>query len=79
MNNFRRDWKKFENDEIMTIWKGYVAQEFGTSDVLCMNIHHEKPIRLTPMDIIKLVDELMNRLDIKENSPEDFHLPKSEQ
>ena len=58
-----RDWKKFENDEIMTIWKGYVAQEFGRQDPLCM------PIRLTPLEIIQLVDELMDRLDIKENGP----------
>jgi len=61
-----RDWKKFENDEIMTVWKGYVAQEFGHNDPLCMRIRHDKPIRLTPMEIIKLVDELMDRLDIKE-------------
>ncbi len=61
-----RDWKKFENDEIMTIWKGYVAQEFGRGDPLCMSYHHEKPIRLTPMEIVKLVDELMGRLDVRE-------------
>lgn len=61
-----RDWKKFENDEIMTIWKGYIAQEFA-QDPLCIRIHHDKPIRLTPMEIIRLVDELMNRLDIREN------------
>lgn len=62
-----RDWTKFENDEIMTIWKGYVAQEFGCQDPLRLRLHHEKPIRLTPMEIIRLVDELMGRLDIKEN------------
>lgn len=62
-----RDWKKFENDELMTIWKGYIAQEFGNQDVLCMRMHYDKPIRLTPIEIIKLVDELMNRLDLKEN------------
>lgn len=62
-----RDWDKFENDEIMTIWKGYIAQEFGGHDPLNMRLHHDKPIRLTPMEIIKLVDDLMRRLDIKEN------------
>ena len=62
-----RDWKKFENDELMTIWKGYIAQEFGRQDVLRISLHTEKPIRLTPMEIIQLVDELMKRLDIKEN------------
>lgn len=67
INNASRDWKKFENDEIMTIWKGYIAQEFGYQDVLRIKMHHDKPIRLTPMEIISLVEELMRRLDIKEN------------
>lgn len=63
-----RDWKKFENDEIMTIWKGYLSQEFGNyENPLFQKINHPKPIRLTCMEIIKLVDELMERLDIKEN------------
>lgn len=62
-----RDWKKFENDEILTVWKGYLAQEFGTGDVLRLRSLHDKPIRLTCMELIKLVDELMDRLDIKEN------------
>jgi hypothetical protein len=62
-----RDWKKLENDEIMTIWKGYVAHEFDNGDPLNMRLHRDKPIRLTCMELIKLVDELMNRLDVKEN------------
>lgn len=63
-----RDWKKFENDEIMTIWKGYLAWEFpGYGDPLHMRLNLDKPIRLTPMEIVKLVDELMTRLDVKEN------------
>jgi len=68
-----RDWKKFENDELMTIWRGYIAQEFGSynGDPLRMRIYHDKPIRLTPMEIVQLVDELMERLDIKENGPKE--------
>lgn len=62
-----RDWKKFENDEIMTIWKGFLCQEFGNGDPCRLRVIYDKPIRLTPMEIIKLVDELMNRLDFKEN------------
>jgi hypothetical protein len=63
-----RDWKKFENDEIMTIWKGYLAWEFPSyGDPLNNRPTHEKPIRITPMEIVKLVDELMDRLDVKEN------------
>lgn len=69
-NNRHRDWKKFENDEIMTIWKGYIAQEFGNGDPLCFRLYHSKPIRLTPMEIVQLVEELMDRLDIKENGQE---------
>lgn len=68
-NNKGRDWKKFENDEIMTIWKGFIAQEFGNLDPLRQRRNYEKPIRLTPMEIICLVQELMRRLDIKENGP----------
>ena len=66
-----RDWEKFENDEIMTIWKGYIAQEFGCQDPLRQRLHFDKPIRLTPVEIIKLVEELMKRLDIKENGKEE--------
>ena len=68
-----RNWEKFENDEIMTIWKGFIAQEFGTGDPLRMRLYHDKPIRLTPMEIIQLVEELMKRLDIKENGKNDDH------
>lgn len=63
-----RDWKKFDNDEIMTIWKGFISQEFGNQDPLCMKYRHAKPIRLTPMEIINLVEDLMDRLDIRENA-----------
>ena len=66
-----RDWTKFENDEIMTIWKGYIAYEFDMQDPLRLRLHIEKPIRLTCMEIIRLVDELMKRLDVKENGPVD--------
>ncbi len=51
----------------MTVWKGYLCQEFGNNDPLNIRYIHQKPIRLTAMEIIKLVDELMDRLDIKEN------------
>lgn len=68
-----RDWSKFENDEIMTIWKGYMVHEFGNGDVLGLQRHHEKPIRLSPMEIIRLVEELMKRLDIKENGELNDH------
>lgn len=59
-----RDWSKFENDEIMTIWTGYLYYEFpGHGDPLNLKPRQEKPIRLTSMEIMRLVDELMIRLD----------------
>lgn len=62
-----RDWKKFTNDELWTIWKGYLATEFpGYGDPLNMKPIQFKAIRLTPMEIIKIVDELMDRLEIKD-------------
>ncbi|HEY5236112.1 MAG TPA: hypothetical protein VIJ14_08040 [Rhabdochlamydiaceae bacterium] len=52
----------------MTVWKGYIAQEFGSSNPLGLKLYTEKPIRLTCMEIIQLVDELMNRLEIKDKN-----------
>ncbi len=61
-----REWKKFENDELGAIWRGYLQTEFQTYDVLRQSIApSEKNMRLTPMEIIRLVDELMDRLEIK--------------
>jgi thymidine phosphorylase len=61
-----RDWEKFTNDEISCIWKGYVQTEFKNYDVLNLSIAPSiKEMRLTPMEIVRLVDELMNRLEIK--------------
>jgi hypothetical protein len=62
-----RDWEKFENDELISIWKGYLSWEFDHGDPIRIRLHRDSPIRLTPMEIIKLVDHLMKRLDIKEN------------
>lgn len=62
-----RDWKKFTNDEIFSVWKGYCKTEFPNYDdplLICPII--SKPMRLTPMEIIKLVEELIDRLEIKD-------------
>lgn len=64
-----RDWKNMENDEIYGIWKIYLRGEFDNDNPLYYNRIIEKPVRLTPMDIIKLVEELLDRLEIKENEP----------
>ncbi len=62
-----RDWSKLQNDEIAAVWRGYCQTEFKGYDVLRQSI---APgiinMRLTPMEIIRLVDELMKRLEIKD-------------
>ena len=63
-----RDWKKFENDEIYAVWKSYQRSEFDGYDVLNSSPVRNKIVRLTPMEIIRLVDELIDRLDIKEQT-----------
>lgn len=61
-----RDWKKFDNDEIAVIWKGYLQTEFGNYDILRQSIAPNiDNLRLTPMEIIRLVEELIKRLEIK--------------
>lgn len=61
-----RDWKKFDNDEISAIWRGYLQTEFRTHNVLGMSIAPSiENMRLTPLEIIRLVEELMDRLEIK--------------
>jgi hypothetical protein len=61
-----RDWKKFSNDEIFAVWKEYLITEFGCNDPLRMCTIKSKPMRLTPMEIHRLVEELMDRLEIKD-------------
>lgn len=61
-----RDWKRFNNDEIYAIWKEYERYEFQGYDPLNHSPVRSKTIRLTPMEIIRLVDELIDRLEIKE-------------
>ena len=66
-----REWEKFSNDEISCIWKGFLQTEFCNYDVLRLSIAPGiKEMRLTPMEIIRLVDELMTRLDLKEKEIE---------
>jgi hypothetical protein len=64
-----REWDKFSNDEIYAVWHSYMKTEFGGyGDPLCISRPFKQAIRLTPMEIIKLVEELLNRLEIKENN-----------
>ena len=64
-----RDWKKFENDEIFAVWKGYLQTEYPNyNDPLRLSPVTTKPIRLTPNEIMRLIEELMDRLEMKEKS-----------
>jgi hypothetical protein len=67
-----REWPKFSNDELWSIWKSYLRTEFPSGDDP-LNICRikDKSIRLTPMEIIRLVEELMNRLEIKDKEAPD--------
>lgn len=63
-----RDWEKFDHDEIITIWRGYLATDFRYhDDPLQLRPQHfaSDTLRLTPMEITKLVEELMKRLEMK--------------
>lgn len=57
-----------ENNEIYGIWSSFMNTEFGRhyGDPLCIKLDYTRSTRLTPMEIIQLVNELLNRLDIKE-------------
>jgi hypothetical protein len=62
-----RDWKNMKSDEIYSIWSGYIRTDFFHNDPLRMNYYErDRTIRLTPMEIHKLIEELMDRLEIKE-------------
>lgn len=61
-----RNWKEMKNDEIYSIWSGYVRTEAYNHDPLRMNYTKDKPMRLTPMEIHNLIEELLDRLEIRE-------------
>lgn len=66
--NVRR-WKELENDEIYSIWQNYLRSEgLAYNDTLFLDNIPKRPMRLSPMEIIKLVEELLSRLEVKEAS-----------
>lgn len=67
-----RKWKELKNDEIFAIWKEYLRSEgLAYSDPLGIDPVRSKPMRLTPMEIIKLVEELLDRLEVKDGKEMD--------
>lgn len=62
-----RNWKEMQNDEIYAIWSGYVLTSCNGWDPLRLNYYERaKTIRLTPIEIHHLVEELLDRLEIKD-------------
>jgi hypothetical protein len=52
-----------ETDELYAIWNAYLQTDFGGYDPLRQNFHPTKiAIRLTPVEIHKLVEVIFERL-----------------
>lgn len=62
-----RNWKNMPYDEMFAIWKEYLRFEgLSSCDPLRLDNIQSKPMRLTPLEIIRLVEELIDRLEVKE-------------
>ncbi len=63
-----RNWNQLSSDELFAIWNAYLQSDFGGYDPLRQNLHPFMGIKmkLTPMDIHKMVDELFERVRVKE-------------
>lgn len=65
-----RNWKELKSDEIYAIWSQYTRYEYSYGDILRINTLpcDTKPTRLTGLEIHHLVNELLDRLEIKESN-----------
>jgi hypothetical protein len=61
-----RKWKDLKNDEIYAIWNQYLRTDGLAHHDPLRIVVASRPMRLTPIEIIKLVDELLNRLEEKD-------------
>lgn len=62
-----RNFKAMDTDALYALWDGYKRTDWGGHDPLNFCVVHSKcPIRLTPLEIIKLLDEVFERLLRKE-------------
>lgn len=69
-----RKWKDMQSDEIFAIWTEFLRSEgLASCDPLMLDPYKRRPMRLTPIEIIKLVDELLNRLELKEECKAALH------
>jgi hypothetical protein len=63
-----RNWEKMEDDEMWAIWSQFLRSEFNYDPLrldYVENATHQQPVRLTPMEIIKLTECLFKKLDEK--------------
>lgn len=73
-----RNFKKMETDELYALWNAYERTDFGSHNPLNTSMIHSKiPMRLTPVEIIKLVDEIFIRLLRKEGLIEESKIDES--
>lgn len=63
-----RHWKGLKNDEIYALWITYVNTCCNGNVLGLNNYVKDKCVRLTYAEVHTLVDELLDRLDIKEKS-----------
>ncbi len=61
-----RKWDELQNDEIYSIWQNYLrAEGLAYCDPLRCDPIPSRPMRISPIEMIKLVDELLDRLEAK--------------
>ena len=67
MGDGMRNFEAMDTDALYALWDGYKRTDWGGYDPLhqCV-IYSKAPIRLTPLEIIKLLDEVFLRLLKKE-------------
>lgn len=60
-----RQWDKFSNNEIASIWNGFINYE--ENSFLRASQEPIKPLRITFLEIVHLVGELLKRLKDEED------------
>lgn len=62
-----RDFEKMSTDEMYALWQGYLQTDWNGYDPLHQRMQYPKiAIRMTPLEIIKMADEIFVRLLKKE-------------
>jgi hypothetical protein len=62
-----RKWSEMTTDEIYSIWVAYLKTDFASGDPLNIDILRMKiPIRITAVEMVKMVEVLFDRLIDKE-------------